>query len=80
MGKGVMALMAMASMIPYSMYGASKYSRSLPAGINLVEEFKLIQQKKSKLSKWDRDTVVKIFHQKFRIVPPPTTSGNEQGQ
>jgi hypothetical protein len=63
-------LMAIASMmIPFSQmdYGGNNYSRSLPSNIDIVKEFELIQQKKSILSRWERDQVVRIFNQNFKI-------------
>jgi len=59
----MMALVGTASM--YGGYGGG-YSRSLPSNIDIVKEFELIQQKKSALSKWERDQVVRIFNQNFK--------------
>ncbi len=58
---------------PMMNYGGSNYSRSLPSNIDIVKEFELIQQKKSKLSKWERDQVVHIFNQNFKIKIHETT-------
>jgi len=49
-------------------YGSSNYQRQLSKDINLVKEFELIQNKKSSLSKWERDEVERIFLKKFEIV------------
>lgn len=61
--------MAAASMIylPYmmDMYGENKYERKLPDGTDVVKEYGLIQKKQSKLSKWERDTVVLIFEKNY---------------
>lgn len=40
--------------------------------INIVEEFKLIQLKKSKLSKSQRDSVVHQFYRHFSLVEKPS--------
>lgn len=64
-------IMAMASMIymPYMNdlygYGESRYERKLPKGTDIVKEYGLIELKQSKLSKWERDMVVKIFNKNF---------------
>jgi hypothetical protein len=64
-------IMAMASMIymPYMNdlygYGESRYERKLPDGTDIVKEYGLIQNKQSKLSKWERDMVVKIFEKNY---------------
>jgi len=64
-------IMAMASMIymPYMNdlygYGESRYERKLPDGTDIVKEYGLIQKKQSKLSKWERDMVVKIFEKNY---------------
>lgn len=63
--------MAMASMIciPYMNdlygYGESRYERKLPEGTDIVKEYGLIQNKQSKLSKWERDMVVRIFEKNY---------------
>lgn len=43
----------------------NKPKRSLSGKINIVKEYGLIQLKKSKLSKWERDKVVKVFEENF---------------
>jgi hypothetical protein len=64
-------IMAMASMIymPYMNdlygYGESLYERKLPDGTDIVKEYGLIQNKQSKLSKWERDMVVRIFEKNY---------------
>jgi hypothetical protein len=64
-------IMTMASMIymPYMNdlygYGESQYERKLPDGTDIVKEYGLIQNKRSKLSKWERDMVVKIFEKNY---------------
>jgi len=64
-------IMAMASMIymPYMNdlygYGKSRYERKLPDGTDIVKEYGLIQNKQSKLSKWERDMVVRIFEKNY---------------
>ena len=37
-------------------------------GVNIVEEFRLIQEKKSKLSKAQRDSVVYQFNRYYEMV------------
>ena len=68
----------MASMVLTNMYdmGGNSYQRQLPKGIDLVEEFRLIGQKKSKLSKWERDVVCYQFESKF-IKVESNTNTNE---
>jgi hypothetical protein len=64
-------IMAMASMIymPYMNdlygYGESRYERKLPDGTDIVKEYGLIQNKQSKLSKGERDMVVRIFEKNY---------------
>jgi hypothetical protein len=45
-----------------------KYTRKLPDNINIVEEFCLIQLKKSKLSRWEREEIIRIFEKKFEKI------------
>lgn len=50
-----------------AMYGTgSCYSRPNPS-VNILEEFKLIQDKKSKLSKRDREWVVSEFYKSYKL-------------
>ncbi len=64
-------ILAMASMmyLPYMNdlygYGESRYERKLPEGTDIVREYGLIQNKHSKLSKWERDMVVRIFERNY---------------
>ena len=46
-------------------YGESRYERKLPEGTDIVKEYVLIQNKQSKLSKWGRDMVVRIFEKNY---------------
>lgn len=48
----------------------SKTQKILPKNVDIVKEFELIQLKKSKLSKSNRDLVESIFHKHFEIVKP----------
>jgi len=66
--KGLSTIMMMTAMFSpvIDMYGGGNYSRSLPSNIDIVKEFELIQQKKSNLSRWERDQVVRIFNQNFK--------------
>lgn len=43
----------------------SRYNRKLPQGTDIIKEYGLIQNKKSKLSRWERDTVVSIFEYNY---------------
>ena len=61
---------AMMMTLPYTMYdglGGSNYNRPLP-NVDIVEEFGLIEQKKSKLSRWERDQVVRIFNNNYKKI------------
>lgn len=62
-------IMAMASMMymPYmnDLYGESRYERKLPEGTDIIKEYGLIRNKQSKLSKWERDMVVRIFEKNY---------------
>lgn len=49
-------------------FGGLKLPNSNIQGINIVEEFKLIQEKKSKLSKTQRDSVIFQFNRNFELV------------
>jgi len=49
-------------------FAGEKYERTLPKDINIVEEYKLIKHKQCKLSKWERETVVKIFENNYRKI------------
>lgn len=62
------AAMLMATMAQVNAYGTNNYERKLPEGIDIVKEFALIQQKKSKLSKWNRDKVVSIFNSYYKKI------------
>lgn len=71
LSKFVMAAMMLGGMSGMGMGGG--HSRPFPK-CNLEEEFKLIQQKKSKLSRADRNMVERAFHNKYRIYQPPITN------
>jgi len=61
-------LMGMAMMFgAQGSIGTSKRQRETPK-VNIVEEFKLIQEKKSKLSRKDRDWIVFQFNRYYEIV------------
>lgn len=49
----------------YGVYRASRQWNAAKLRINTIEEFKLIQEKKSKLSRNQRDLVVKRFNKLF---------------
>lgn len=59
------SIMCMPSMDELYGYGDSPYERKLPAGTDIVKEYGLIQLKKSKLSRWERDAVVRIFERNY---------------
>jgi hypothetical protein len=44
----------------------NKVINRLPKGIDIVQEFELIQQKKSKLSRWQRDMIERIFNSIYK--------------
>lgn len=67
MSKTLMALMVMSEMANgYGMYGNSKPKEN--PKVDIVKEFGLIQQNKSKLSKSERDWVVWQFERNFERV------------
>lgn len=69
LSKNMMGILSVASMFaPLAGYGMSNKVRILPRSTNIIEEFKLIQNKESKLSKWERDEVVRIFKRNFKKV------------
>ena len=45
-------------------YSGNNYTRKLSSDINILKEYELIKQKKSKLSKWERDEIVRIVENK----------------
>ena len=63
-------LMMLAQMLSASVYdiGGNSYSRQLPENINIIKEYGLIQNKKSKLSRWEREAVVIIFERNFKPI------------
>ena len=64
------SIMAMTSfMYPVIDYGGGSRNKEYTGPrVDIVEEFKLIQNKQSKLSKRDRDWVVHKFNQLYRVV------------
>lgn len=48
-------------------YGLNTYQRERPK-VNIIDEFKLIQEKKSKLSRNDREWVISQFNRNFELV------------
>jgi hypothetical protein len=58
-------------------YGfGSGYSRNLPDNVDIIQEFSRIQHKKSSLSRWERDEVVRIFYRNFQRVKSDETQSN----
>lgn len=49
-------------------FDSGTYTRKLDSDISIVEEYGLIQLKKSRLSKWERDAVVRIFERNYEKV------------
>ena len=45
-----------------------RHNRQLPEDTNIIKEYGLVQQKKSKLSRWERDAVVSVFERNFKKV------------
>lgn len=73
--KHLSKMMLVAQMLGgFSQYGSSDYTRELPSGINLIDEYGKIQRKESKLSRWERDKIVRMFEKKYKSV---TKEGNE---
>lgn len=56
--------------LPYAQnFGINEpYVRELPKGTDIIKEYGLIQNRQSKLSKWGRDTVVRIFEKNYRVL------------
>jgi len=65
---GRMALM-LAGFAAMGYMGSSAKSQDILKGIDIVKEFELIQQKKSKQTKRVRDAVIYAFNKSFRPVP-----------
>ena len=63
----MLGMLAMAGVMHNLSFGGSNYSRQRPS-VNIIEEFRLIQQKKSKLSRSDRDWVIRQFNRNFREI------------
>lgn len=61
LSRGASKMMMMAMAIGGVSYGGSNYKRPRP-NVDLVEEYKLILQKKSQLGRSDRDWVVNQFN------------------
>ena len=68
MSKTLMAMMVMAEMAEgYGMGGSSRQKET--PNVDIVKEYELIQQKKSNLSKSQRDWVIWQFEKNFERVP-----------
>lgn len=63
-------IMAMAAAMGSMAGFGGGYERKLPQGIDIVKEFELIQQKKSRLSKWERDAVEAVFNRTYKQIQP----------
>jgi hypothetical protein len=64
----IMAQMAYMPLMVGMGGGKTNYRRELPPKLNLISEYGLIQEKKSNLSKWEREEVVFRFEKLFRKV------------
>ena len=64
--KRMNALLAMGMTLDPSIGGLFDH-RKLPNNISIENEFELIQQKKSRLSKRDRDIVEYTFHSRYQL-------------
>jgi hypothetical protein len=62
----LMGFLAMASM-----FGMPEVKTRKRPNVDIVKEFELIQNKQSALCKSDRDWVVAVFNQQYKIVPNP---------
>lgn len=49
-------------------FGGLKLPNSNIEGVNIVEEFRLIQEKKSKLSRTQRDSIIYQFNRHYEMV------------
>lgn len=65
----LMGMMMMSGMA--GIYDSGTPKTNPIAGVDIVEEFALIQQKKSRLSKRERDMVVQVFNQNFILLETP---------
>jgi hypothetical protein len=58
-------LLGLAQYMPYIHYGiggGDAKARTLPSNIDIVTEYGLIELKQSKLTKWERDEVLRVFN------------------
>lgn len=65
--KKLAAMLSIGALMHDMSYGGSSYTRQRPS-VDLVEEFRLIQQKKSKLNRSDRDWVVSQFNKLYKEI------------
>lgn len=66
--RGLMSLMLMGMMLESQVsLGSPKKEKSAPK-VNIIEEYKLIMEKKSTLSKRDRDYVVEMFNKNYELI------------
>ena len=65
--KKTLGLITLAQTMHNISFGGSNYNRERPT-VNLVEEFRLIQQKKSKLNRSDRDWVERMFYRNYKLI------------
>jgi hypothetical protein len=61
---GIAAIAAAVDPYGHNGYGGSSYFRQRPA-VDIVKEYELIQQKKSKLSRSDREWVIRTFESNY---------------
>jgi hypothetical protein len=51
--------------INYGWGGGNNTPRTLPSHIDIVTEYGLIELKQSKLTKWERDEVIRVFNKTY---------------
>lgn len=54
-------------LVMLGIFGGPKQKKVNKHGVDIVEEFKLIQQKKSKLSRQQRDSIVWQFNKLYEV-------------
>lgn len=55
-------------LVAHSFMTGGYYERKINEAIDIIKEYGLFQLKQSKLSKWEREQVVKIFEKNFEKV------------
>lgn len=65
--KKLLSMLAISASMYSDATGGSNYQRERPS-VNLIEEFKLIQQKKSKLNRSDMEWVISKFKKLYKEI------------